>query len=131
MKDFGINDDNEYNDAPFYNGERISKIKTLLSQDLLKQVIFFFFFLFKCIIIFPKEQIWVMLFLKRQMVQKKNNAEGGRIYLGISDSKEVVGIKLNYKERDQLISSLVGYTNDFYPSVRVDKIKVVFIPIKL
>ena len=127
MKDCYGNDDNEYNDAPFYNGERISKIKTLLSQDL----IFFFFFLFKCIIIFPKEQIWVMLFLKRQMVQKKNNAEGGRIYLGISDSKEVVGIKLNYKERDQLISSLVGYTNDFYPSVRVDKIKVVFIPIKL
>ena len=37
MKDFGINDDIEYNDAPFYNGERISKIKTLLSQDLLKQ----------------------------------------------------------------------------------------------
>jgi len=65
------------------------------------------------------------------MVQKKNNAEGRRLYLGISDSKEVVGIKLNYKERDQLISSLVGYTNDFYPSVRVDKIKVVFIPIKL
>jgi hypothetical protein len=58
------------------------------------------------------------------------NAEGGRIYIGISDSKEVAGIKLNYKERDQLISSLVGYTNDFYPSVRLDKIKVVFIPIK-
>ena len=58
------------------------------------------------------------------------NAEGGRIYIGISDSKEVAGIKLNYKERDQLVSSLVGYTNDFYPSVRLDKIKVVFIPIK-
>ena len=27
----------EYNDAPFYNGERISKIKTLLIQDLSKQ----------------------------------------------------------------------------------------------
>ena len=37
MKDCYGNDDNEYNDAPFYNGERISKIKTLLSQDLLKQ----------------------------------------------------------------------------------------------
>ena len=37
MKDCYGNDDNEYNDAPFYNGERISKIKTLLSQDLSKQ----------------------------------------------------------------------------------------------
>ena len=98
MKDCYGNDDNEYNDAPFYNGERISKIKTLLSQDLLKQeryiqiiktsiinfncgkketssklcqmlqrfceLINYFdiniFFLFKFIIIFPKEKIWVM-----------------------------------------------------------------------
>ena len=64
-----------------------------------------------------------MLFLKRQMVQK--------IMLKGEEYKEVVGIKRNYKERDQLTSALVGYTNDFYPSVRVDKIKVVFIPIKL
>ena len=37
MKDCFENNDNECNDAAFYNGERTSKIKALLSQDLLKQ----------------------------------------------------------------------------------------------
>lgn len=58
------------------------------------------------------------------------NSEGGRIYLGISDSKEVIGMMLKYKDRDAFSRTLVGYTKDFYPSVRVDKIRVVYIPIK-
>ena len=37
MKDCFENNNNECNDAAFYNGERTSKIKALLSQDLLKQ----------------------------------------------------------------------------------------------
>ena len=58
------------------------------------------------------------------------NGKGGRIYLGITDLKEVVGMTLKYKDCDTFRSVLVGYTKDFYPDVRVDKIKVFFIPVK-
>ena len=58
------------------------------------------------------------------------NGEGGRIYLGISDSKEVIGMILKYKDRDAFSRTFVGYTKDFYPSVRLDKIRVVYIPVK-
>ena len=58
------------------------------------------------------------------------NSEGGNIYIGITDLKEVVGINLNYKESDIKSRMLVGLTKDFYPKVRLEKIKVFFIPIK-
>ena len=58
------------------------------------------------------------------------NSEGGNIYIGITDLKEVVGIHLNYKECDIKSRMLVGLTKDFYPKVRLEKIKVFFIPIK-
>jgi hypothetical protein len=58
------------------------------------------------------------------------NAKGGRIYLGINDNKEVKGINLTYKNRDIFRNDLVGYTNDFYPKCRVDKINIFYIPIK-
>ena len=58
------------------------------------------------------------------------NSEGGNIYIGITDLKEVVGIHLNYKKCDIKSRMLVGLTKDFYPKVRLEKIKVFFIPIK-
>ena len=57
------------------------------------------------------------------------NSKGGFIYIGITDLKEVVGMKLNYKQSDIQGNDLVGLTNNFYPQARLDKIEVFFIPI--
>ena len=58
------------------------------------------------------------------------NSKGGRIYIGVEDTKKVFGLNLKYKERDTLRSDLIALANDIYPSVRVEKIKIDFIPIK-
>ena len=67
--------------------------------------------------------------LKRQYIGFLNST-GGRIYIGINDQKEVKGIVLTYKNCDLFRNNLVGFSNDFYPNCRLDKIKVYFIPIK-
>ena len=67
--------------------------------------------------------------LKRQFCGFLNN-KGGRLYLGINDSKIVIGVNLNYKKRDALRNILVNTTYDFYPKCRLDKLKVYYIPIK-
>ena len=67
--------------------------------------------------------------LKRQFCGFLNN-KGGRLYLGINDSKTVIGVNLSYKKRDALRNILVNTTYDFYPKCRLDKLKVFYIPIK-
>ena len=59
------------------------------------------------------------------------NANGGRIYLGINDNKQVKGIKLEYKDRDLFRNQLVNITRDFFPACRTTiGINVMFIPVK-
>ena len=58
------------------------------------------------------------------------NTQGGAIYIGITDTKVVKGIYLDYKSRDTIKNELVNYSYDFYPKCRIDKINVYFIPIK-
>ena len=67
--------------------------------------------------------------LKRQYIGFLNS-KGGRIYIGITDQKIVKGVVLTYKNCDTFRNTLVGYSNDFFPKCRLDKIKVYFIPIK-
>ena len=66
--------------------------------------------------------------LKRQYVGFLNST-GGRIYIGINDGKVVKGVILSDKNCDFFRNRLVGFTGDFYPNCRLDKIKVYFIPI--
>ena len=58
------------------------------------------------------------------------NSMGGRILLGINDNKKVIGLHLNYKDCDNLRNELVSYANDIYPGVRLNRIKIDFIPIR-
>ena len=58
------------------------------------------------------------------------NSHGGRIYLGINDSRIVKGIILDYKSRDTIRNELINYTYDFYPKCRINNINIYFIPIK-
>ena len=67
--------------------------------------------------------------IKRQYIGFLNS-NGGRIYIGINDQKVVRGVVLTYKNCDIFRNSLVGFSNDFYPKCRLDKIKVYFIPVK-
>ena len=67
--------------------------------------------------------------IKRQYCGFLNN-KGGFIYLGITELRIVRGIYLDYKGRDNIKNELVNYTYDFYPKCRIDKINVVFLPIR-
>ena len=58
------------------------------------------------------------------------NSKGGRIYIGITDSKIVKGIFMDYKKRDWIRNEIINYTYDFYPKCRTNKIDISFIPIK-
>ena len=58
------------------------------------------------------------------------NSKGGRIYIGINDEKQINGLTLTYKNSDIFRNELVGFSNDFYPQTRIEKINVYFIPIK-
>jgi hypothetical protein len=58
------------------------------------------------------------------------NADGGRLYVGITDDKIVKGIRLTAKQRDLLRNDLANYTIDFYPSCRTSKFEVVYVPLK-
>lgn len=59
------------------------------------------------------------------------NSEGGRIYIGISEDKQVLGIDFdNSKEKDEINQTLNNLVKDFYPSIRKGEIKIIFIPFK-
>lgn len=58
------------------------------------------------------------------------NSKGGRIYIGINDEKQINGVTLTYKNSDIFRNELVGFSNDFYPQTRIEKINVYFVPIK-
>lgn len=58
------------------------------------------------------------------------NKKGGRIYIGVNDAKVVLGIRLNSKEKDKIRNDLTNLTSDFYPKCRLDKIRIVYIPVR-
>ncbi len=60
------------------------------------------------------------------------NRDGGRIYIGVHDRKEVVGIKLTAKERDEIKRHVLGLVKTFEPSsVNTSQLlSFVFLPIK-
>lgn len=58
------------------------------------------------------------------------NAQGGRIYIGITDEKIVKGTLIKRKKRDNLRNEIANFTCDFFPQCRTNKIEVVFIPVK-
>ena len=58
------------------------------------------------------------------------NSEGGRIYIGIDEEKQVFGIQLNNKQKDIVNGILYNILKDLQPSVRNAEIKIYFIPIK-
>ena len=59
------------------------------------------------------------------------NCEGGRIYIGINQDKQILGVDfIDSKERDNVNQDLYNLVKDFYPSVRKGEIKIYFIPIK-
>ena len=58
------------------------------------------------------------------------NSKGGRIFIGIDDNKIVRGIQLDYKKLDETRNNLINYTYEFFPKCRLNKINVLFIPIK-
>jgi hypothetical protein len=75
------------------------------------------------------EQPELVDILKKQICGFLNN-RGGRLYIGVTDSKVVHGCKLSDKERDRLRNDLTNLTTDFYPKCRSEKIKVHFLPVK-
>ena len=58
------------------------------------------------------------------------NAKGGRIYIGITNSKIIKGVYMDYKKRDTIRNDIINYTYDFFPKCRTNKLKILFIPIK-
>jgi hypothetical protein len=58
------------------------------------------------------------------------NAQGGRIYIGITDEKIVKGTLLKRKKRDNVRNEIANFTYDFFPQCRTNKIEVVFLPVK-
>ena len=58
------------------------------------------------------------------------NRKGGRIYIGINDSKIVIGNHLNSKDRDKTRNELTNLTSDFFPKCRTEKIRVVYVPVR-
>ena len=58
------------------------------------------------------------------------NSQGGRLYIGINSQNIVKGVELNSKTRDNSRNNLVNLTFDFYPNIRLEKIKVYYIPVK-
>lgn len=57
------------------------------------------------------------------------NQNGGRIFIGINDSRVVKGVRLTSKDKDIFKNELVNLTQNFSPPCRTNKIKVVYIPI--
>ena len=58
------------------------------------------------------------------------NSIGGRLYIGVKDNKQVIGLKLSHKEQDIIKLALINYTKEFYPECRdTGLINVYFLPI--
>ncbi len=98
----------------FYKNEKL-----IFGEDLYTEFKYYFFPLKNDKIEELKKQICSFL-----------NAKGGRIYIGISDSKIVKGIVMDYKKRDLIRNEIINYTYDFFPKCRTNKIDILFIPIK-
>ncbi len=58
------------------------------------------------------------------------NNKGGRVYIGVNDSRKVEGVFLSFKQKDLLRNELTNLACNFYPKCRTDKIKVFMIPVK-
>ena len=59
------------------------------------------------------------------------NRYGGRLYIGVDDHKNVVGIKLQPKDRDTVKTSILCLLKDFEPNIRTSElVKVNIIPIR-
>lgn len=67
--------------------------------------------------------------LKKQICGFLNN-KGGRLYIGVDDSRKVNGVHLTDKQKDQTKNDLTNLTVDFYPKCRSEKIKVVCLNVK-
>ena len=98
----------------FYKNEKL-----IFGEDLYTEFKYYFFPLKNDKIEELKKQICSFL-----------NSKGGRIYIGISDSKIVKGIVMDYKKRDLIRNEIINYTYDFFPKCRTNKIDILFIPIK-
>jgi len=58
------------------------------------------------------------------------NNDGGRIYIGINDYKQVVGIKLNPKDQDDMTNAIANYVASFNYDCRHTHISTFFLPVK-
>lgn len=58
------------------------------------------------------------------------NQKGGRMYIGVNDQRVVEGVILNDKDKDLLRNYIINLTKYFHPSCRMDKIRVIFMPVK-
>jgi predicted HTH transcriptional regulator len=81
-----------------------------------------------------KDYLWPSdPFLKSKWIRTINsflNRRGGRIYIGITDTHIVKGIKLTMKERDELKLYLYGLLDTFDPPIKnKELVNVHFIPI--
>lgn len=57
------------------------------------------------------------------------NSNGGTIYYGISDNKEIKGVELNDKQKDQIRRSLVDATVGISPNISPDNVILEFIEV--
>lgn len=57
------------------------------------------------------------------------NSDGGRIYYGISDNKEIKGVHLNDKQKDQVRRSVVDAVVAISPSISPDNITLEFVEV--
>jgi len=58
------------------------------------------------------------------------NRNGGRIYFGISDNKQILGIMIRHWEKDQAQLKIFNMISTFWPSANIMHLKVLFYPIK-
>ena len=66
----------------------------------------------------------------KQTINAFINFKGGHIYIGISDYKEVKGILLNDKDKDNCGMHITGLIRKFYPDGLYDNIRVEFKDVK-
>jgi hypothetical protein len=58
------------------------------------------------------------------------NQKGGRLYIGVNDDKEVMGLYLTDKNQDVSKNFIQNLTAHFYPKCRTEKIGIHLVPIK-
>lgn len=67
--------------------------------------------------------------LKKQICGFLNN-KGGRLFIGINDSRIIEGCRLTEREKDFTRNDISNFLSDFHPKCRTEKIKVVYVPVK-